>query len=203
VDQTVAGIVEQKLRELYAPAAGRNHATAQTRFNDAAESFVSAANTVDVEAPATDIVNAPDDQRQAWTAAEQLAAALDTALPILTVAAQLANAHIDDNDGSALTLCVSPLDMGRRALWQAWETTDGRTRRWGALAKLGAKIRAANLSDIVAYRRPQPIETRLQPVPGQYGIYDNITVDPEAPGYQPAEPEQVMIPGKRLTSRWV
>jgi hypothetical protein len=71
-------------------------------------------------------------------------------VPILTVAAQLANAHVDDGDGSALTLCVSPLDMGRRALWQAWETTEGRCGRWGALHKLGAKIRAANLSDIVA-----------------------------------------------------
>jgi hypothetical protein len=200
VDNAVAHAVEARLLDLYRPAAHANFEKAGTRFTDAATAFTDAANVIDPDAPATDIVGAPDDQRAAWSAAEALAAQLDATMPILTVAAELAGTHIDNEDGSLLTLCVSPIDMGRRALWEAWVTKDGRCGRWSALHRIGAHIRAANLEDAQPYRQPRDIEYRQRQIAGApRGYYETIVVDPEEPGYQPEQPELGMIPGRMLS----
>jgi hypothetical protein len=104
--------------------------------------------------------------------------------------------------GSLLVMCVDTTDMHKRALWAAWETKDGRCARWAALTKINARIRAADLTDITAYDRPREIETRLTPVPGQFGIYTETQHDPEDPNYRPAEPVPMgMVPGKRMWAR--
>jgi hypothetical protein len=166
VDQRVAAAIESALAELYKPCAERNYQTAQARFDAAAQAFTEAASAVDVQADAADIVNAPDEQRAAWTAAEALAGQIDAALPVLTVAAQLAGIAVDAETGSLLAMCVDTTDLHRRALWAAWESQDARCGRWAALVKLGARIRAADLTDIAAYDRPRDIEYRLEPEPG-------------------------------------
>jgi hypothetical protein len=181
--------------------AERNYATAQSRFDAIAADFVAAANTVEVEADAASLYTAGDEQRTAWTRAATLATQLDATLPVLVLAAELAGVHPNNEDRSLLTLAVSPVDMGRRELWAAWETTDGRTHRWGALHRLGATIRAAALGDAVPYRRPRELEHRLTPT-NRYGVYETTIHDPESPGYQPpAEPERAMIPGGRVFIR--
>jgi hypothetical protein len=202
VDNTVSQAIEARLRELYQPHAERNHATAQARFDAiAAELSAAAATGVDLETTdATTVAAMTDEQRAAWASAPTVASQLDSALAVLVITAALAGVTADMESGSLITLAVSPVDMGRRELWAAWEDT-GRCGRWSALAKLGAKIRAADLPDVVAYRRPKELEHRLVPT-SETGIYDSVIVDPEAPGYQPPEQlEQAMIPGRRLTSR--
>jgi hypothetical protein len=201
VDNAVAHAVEQKLRELYAPAAETNYTKAAERFNAVAASFADAAHIIDPDTAPAEVVNAPDDQRQAWSAAEALAAQLDAAMPVLVVAAELAGAHIDNEDGTLLTLCVDPTDQRRRELWQAWLTKDGRCGRWAALTKRDANVRAAaDLADITPYRQPEPIRyEQRQIVDAPRGYYETIMVDPEEPGYQPEQPELGMIPGRMLS----
>jgi hypothetical protein len=147
-----------------------------------------------------------DDQRAAWSAAEQLVAQLDATVPVLTVAAELAGVTVDNETGSLLALCVDTTDQPKRALWAAWETKDGRCGRWAALVRLGARIRAADLTDIAPYDRPREIETRLEPEPGApHGYYREVAWDPEKPespdNRPPAEPERAMIPGRRMVTR--
>jgi hypothetical protein len=200
IDQAVAAAVEQRLRELYAPAAAGNYDKAAARFDTAAAAFTAAATTTDVEADAAEMVKAPDDQRDAWLEAERYAAELDSLVPLLTVAAQLAGVDVNPDDGTELTMCANPTDAHRRPLWTAWSDKQGRTGRWGQLAKIGAQIRSGSLGDITPYRRPRDIETRQVPVPGQVGIYQFVTFDPET-DEPPAEPEKVMIPGTRFGGR--
>jgi hypothetical protein len=199
--RTLAAAIEKRLVELYRPHAKTNYGKAAARFNDAAQAFTNAAHITDPEQAAADVITGDTEAREAWIAAEQFAAQLDAAVPILTVAAELAGAHIDNETGTLLTSCVDPTDQHRRELWEAWTAQDGRCGRWAALVALGARIRAAaDLADITPHRQPQPIEYRTVPEPGApRGFYQTVAHDPETPGYRPAEPEQVMIPGKMLT----
>jgi hypothetical protein len=206
VDQEVAGIVEAKLLELYKPHAATAFKAAATRFNEAAAAFIAAAHAVNIEADAADMVAADDEARTAWVSAPQYAAQLDSLVPLLTVTAQLAGVDITEVHGQMLTLCVDVAGMHRRELWQAWDEKGGRTRRWGALTRLGARIRGADLSDVVAYRRAHEVQTRLEPQPGQpRGVYETVVYDPELPpsstNRPPTEPEKGLIPGKRLIAR--
>jgi hypothetical protein len=201
VDNRVAAAVEARLLELYRPHAQRNYHSAQTRFNEAAQVFTAAAHTVDIQAEPVDMVTAEHEQREAWVAAEALAAKLDAAVPTLSVAAELAGARVDDETGSLLAMCVDTADQSRRALWAAWEAKDGRCGRWAALVATGATLRAADLADIAAYDRPRPLEHRMVPT-REHGIYEERVFDPESPDYQPPDAPQLgMIPGRRMVTR--
>jgi hypothetical protein len=208
VDGVVAGAVEQKLRALYAGAAQDIYTKAAARYNEAAAAFTEAAGTVDVETTdANDVANMADDQRQAWAQAPTLTTQIDTTLPVLVTAAQLAGATVDNETGSLLALCVDTTNQPKRALWTAWDCKDGgRCGKWAALVKLGATIRAADLTDIGPYERPRDVEYRLEPQPGgPHGTYRTVAYDPELPvspdNRPPAEPEKAMIPGRRMVTR--
>ena len=76
----------------------------------------------------------------------------------LSAAASLAGVPIDQEHLIALT--VDTDGIHRRKVWSAWERTDGRTSRWGALIGIGAVLRAAALDGLQPYRRPRPMEVR-------------------------------------------
>jgi hypothetical protein len=207
VDQRVAAAVEARLLELYRPHAETNYGKAAARFNDAAAAFTDTATAVDIDTTDANTVAAmPDDQRAAWSAAEQLCARLDAAVPTLTVAAELAGVTVDNETGSLLAMCVDTAGMRKRELWRAWDTKDGRCGRFGALVKLGAIIRAANLENIAPYERPRDVQYWREPEPGApVGIYREVAWDPELPtgpdNRPPSQPEQTMIPGRRMFTR--
>jgi hypothetical protein len=200
VDQRVAAAIEARLAELYRPHAEHAYRTAQSRFDAIASDFAAAARVTDVEITDAESVAAmDDDQRQAWTAAAALAAKLDTALSLLTVAAQLAGADVNNETGSVISLCVDTTTAAKRDCWSAWDTKTGRTGRWGQLVKTGAQIRAATLETVQPYPRPRDIEYRQEPIPGApRGYYQTVAYDPEL-GERPPEPEKAMIPGRMLT----
>jgi hypothetical protein len=107
VDNAVAYAVEARLADLYAPAAPHNYDLAAGRFNDAAQVFTSTAGVIDPDTDAAAVVGAPDDQQAAWQAVDALAGQLDAALPILTVAAQLAGISVDADDGRVVPLSAA------------------------------------------------------------------------------------------------
>lgn len=196
VDNAVSAAVERRLLELYRPSARSNYEKAADRFDSAASEFAAAATVIDAEAPAATVVNASDDERAAWSTAERAAAELDAVLPTLVAASELANIHITAQDGTVLMLCVDPGNLHRRRLWQAFETRDGRTRRWGALAKIGATIRACALDDIKPYAQPRPLERRVEKIPGGERVF---WTDPESDDYIPPRPPAVgMISGRMV-----
>ena len=208
VDQHVYGVIEAKLRALWATHAKTAYQAAANAFTDAAHAFTAAAHATNVDTTdAAVVAHMSTEQTAAWAAAPTLAAQLDAALPVLVTAAQLAGKTVDDETGGTLALCVDTTNADKRALWAAWETETGRCGRWAALTARGegsppATIRALeDLDTFAPYPRPRPLEVRREPEPGAPpGFYRDVVHDPEAPGYQPPdEPQRTMIPGKRLT----
>lgn len=174
VNERVRSAVLQKLQELYAPAAQRNYRNAAARYDDAAKRFTDLAKAIDVEADAGALLSADGRQRQAWFDAPAAAAGLEEALrPVLTAAA-LCGLRPDVGYLTAATdvatteiqiaLAADPGRAHRRKVWLAWLKTDGRTGRWGALAALGVKLRAAgDPTRVDPYRRPEPMVTCKTP----------------------------------------
>lgn len=62
-------------------------------------------------------------------------------------------------------------------------------RTVGALAALGARIRAADPDGFTPYREPKPLIRRQFPVggPDSRGIYKTVVTDPEDEDYVPPE----------------
>lgn len=201
VHNPAGAAVENKLIDLYAPHAKKNYDQAASQFDSVAADFAAAAAAVDVEADPASMVTAPDDARAAWVAAEQHAARLDALLPVLVAAAELADLRINAQDGSLLALCADPGKLHRRRVWECWQSETGRTRRWGALVKLGARLRACDLDQHKPYEPPKPLERRQIPHPREHGIYREIVVDPEDADYQPAEPAPMGMVHGRMVAR--
>ncbi|OBG51837.1 hypothetical protein A5704_00915 [Mycobacterium sp. E735] len=200
VDNRVAAAVERRLRELYRPSARTNYEQAAARFNSVASDFATAAAVTDVEVPAADVVNASDDQRSAWTAAEQHAIKLDTLVPVLAAAAELAGVGVN-GDTALLPLCCDPADKHRRRVWEAWIHEGGRCRRWSALHRLGVVIRAANLDTFARYDEPLPYETRTEQVAGALpGTMRTTRLDPHDESYTPPKPPQKKMIGGRMAA---
>ena len=145
------------------------------------------------------MVNATDEARSAWSEAEALAAQLDAALPLLVVAAQLAGVRCTDT--AVLPLACDPANLHRRRVWEAWTTEAGRTRRWGALHKLGCSLRACPADEHQPYRMPETLEYRQTPITGApAGNYRTTVHDPEDPGYKPAPTPQKGLIGGSMTA---
>ncbi len=194
VDNRVGAAVEFRLIETYAAAAAGNYAKAANQFDALAKQFTDAAAVVDPETDAAVMarVDVPDAQRRAWGDAERFSYELDVALTTLVCAAELAGLRVGrERDEHLLALAVDAGSLHRRKVWAGWETTTGRTRRWGALVKLGATIRAYRpLENLEKYRRPRPLEHRQEQQPGApRGYVVNVTVDPEDADYKP-NPQQ-------------
>jgi hypothetical protein len=158
VTAAVKAAVLIQLREYYAPHAVANYASAADYFDGLAQKFTDAADLVDPESDPAMMVDEVEKARKAWTTAEQLAHRLTAALDGLSAAASLAGTPIDQEHLIALT--VDTDGIHRRKVWSAWERTDGRTSRWGALIGIGAVLRTAALDGLQPYRRPRPMEVR-------------------------------------------
>ena len=129
---------------------------------------MSDADLVMVPVPGTDV-------RRAWSSAEQLAHRLTAALDGLSAAASLAGVNTSAPE-HLLALCVDTTGCHRRRVWEAWETTTGRTTRWGALLALVATLRAAPLEPRPPAARPRPM--RIKQIATGMGVRQ-IMVDPE------------------------
>ncbi|MFC8039614.1 hypothetical protein ACFUOZ_09690 [Paenarthrobacter sp. NPDC057355] len=180
--QTV-GDVRIKVSEQVYPAlhneakktAMANYNTLRARFNETAAKLTAALGTVDPDARPEDLMTAPAKARQAWADAPIHAAELNAQINALKTAAKLAGATIPNNDAH-LALTTNPGSIHRRRVWEAWETTEGRTGRWGALLKIGVKLGAPDLDKYSFYRRPMELETKYRQ--GFRGSIPYI-VDPE------------------------
>ena len=74
-------------------------------------------------------------------------------------------------------LVVDPADFHRRRVYEAWREEGNRTSRWGALVKLGARIRACPLEEFVPCRQPKPME--FKQLRSRIGVRQ-VLVDPES-----------------------
>lgn len=166
------------LRELYEQVATPNYKTLAEQFNATATAFTKAVHTIDPDLSAEQMVTEPDKARKAWTDAGILAVELDQQLPALQAAATLAGLRVHDTD-ALLPLTVDTTGHHRRRIWEAWESNTGRTGKWGAIARLGATIRAAHLDTYTPYRRPAPIEVKYVRGTGPYAGSVRVEHDPE------------------------
>ncbi|EHK82123.1 hypothetical protein [Rhodococcus pyridinivorans] len=166
------------LRNAYEPVADANYRTLADTFTATATAFTKAVNAADPDLPAEQMVTQSEKARKAWTDAAIHAAELDQQLTALRAAAVLAGLRAHDND-ALLPLTVDTTGHHRRRLWEAWETNTGRTGKWGALARLGATIRAAHPDTFKPYRRPAPIEVKYMRGEGRYAGSVRVEIDPE------------------------
>jgi hypothetical protein len=176
VTNDVKAHITRRLFDVYAPCAETNYAKAAQTFDHWCAVFTAACNAVDPESPAESIVALDDDQRHAWTVAQEAKFQLSGSLEVLKAAAKLCGHDAAGSREYGPPLACDTSGHHRRRLWEAWDSTEGRTGRWGALHAMGVTIRAANLDAIEPYRLPQPMEERWKKV----GVgHQRVMVDPE------------------------
>jgi hypothetical protein len=180
--------VYPRLIAAYSEVARSNYARVAKEFDAAATEFTAAAKRCDPEASSDSIVGQPDPVRKGWLDSTVCATKLEQLVPILRAAAELCGVSTAD-DTALLPLLVDPTGCHRRRLWEAWQAAGERTGRWGALAGLGARIRACPLEDFEPYRTPKPLIRKRCPVdgPDSKGIYRPVITDPEDEDYTPPE----------------
>lgn len=205
--------MHRAIRAAYAPHAVTIYESVAAKFDAAATRLTAAVAVVDVEAPAADLIDGTDKQRKAWKDAAVATAELNRLLVGLKAAAVLAEV-CDDTADNLLPLTVHTGELHRRDIWAAWEldeheaaaakaarsdtaftvprdVTVSRTGRWGALLRLGAKVRACPPDSFAPYRRPKPMVERI--VDGT-----RVLLDPESPDYQPPLPPKFAPPPARV-----
>jgi hypothetical protein len=155
VNNNVQGAVLARLRGIYSPHAKGNYQQLADQFTTTADRLTDAMTVCDPDASPEDIVNATAKVRTAWSEAQQLALQLTAQMPALHAAANLAGITVNTPE-QLLALVVHADGAHRRRVWEAWDTTDGRTGRWGARIRLGSTIRAANLDHLEPTRNPDP-----------------------------------------------
>ncbi|KUI42315.1 hypothetical protein AU197_14470 [Mycobacterium sp. IS-1590] len=185
VTASVRAAVLARLRDIYAPHAQPNYQQLAESFTNTATKLAAAMRVIDPDTEPDQIVTADSKCRTAWSDAQQLAAQLNATLPALVAAATLAGIRAN-TDEVLIPLTADTSGLHRRQVWEAWNTTDGRTGRWGALIRLGATIRAADLDNITAYRKAKPLEERHQEV-GR-GQWRRTVIDPEDSESSEAQP---------------
>jgi len=163
------------LRAAYEPVADANYRTLADKFTATAAAFTKAVSAADPDLPAEQMVTQSEKARKAWTDAAIHAVELDQQLTALRAAAVLAGLRAHDND-ALLPLTCDTTGLHRRRVWEAWETTTGRTGKWGALVAAGVTIRAADIDEYEHYRRPAPLEVKY--VRDTYG-HRPVQIDPE------------------------
>ena len=159
VEASVKTAVLARLRDIYAPVARPNYERLAAGFDETAHKFTAAAAVIDPEESAEALVHAPEKLRKSWSAAEQLAHQLSEQSTGLAAAANLCGIPTAAQE-ALIALTVDAAGLHRRRVWEAWNTTGTRTKRWGALVALGARIRAADLDGFEPYRQPMPMETK-------------------------------------------
>ena len=176
INHAVKSGVYVELVNLYSPAAKSNYRKVAAQFDDAATKFTAAADVVNPEALAESMVTESQAQRTAWSQAPLHAGKLDALMPALIAAAELCGPSIVRDERMQLPLVVDDRGVHRRKLWEAWDYKDARCGRWSAILAVGAAIRAADLSSLHAYRRPKPLEQKIEQ---RGGLTITTTIDPE------------------------
>jgi hypothetical protein len=165
----VNAAVHGALERSYRPVAGKHYQALRRKFDELAGRFAKCAAAVDVELPGDDTPYLTEAARDSWVSAPALAGHLDDLTYPLACAAALAGgpAELVTLDEVRITYEL-PLvaDLGRlhrRLVYEAVES-DGRTRQWGPLVKLGARLRAhPHPEQLEPYRRPEPVAVELGP----------------------------------------
>ena len=186
INSRVIAAVETRLFEVYAEHAQNNYRQTAGMFDAAATAFTKAANIVDPEKPAADMVNAAEDQRVAWLAAEQYAHRLETLVPVLHLPPNSRNVRVDTT-AAIIALSCDPGTCHRRRVWEAWQTKETRCGRWSALHALGVTLRpfpSDQLSSFTPYHEPRALEVEVEQV--DIGVSRRHVRDPEDQNYQPA-----------------
>jgi hypothetical protein len=196
----VRAAVLPKLIQLYSEAAADSYGKVAAAFDAAATKFAAAAKQCDPEASSDAIVGQPDSVRQGWLDSAKHAAELNRIMPVLQDAAELAGVYTGD-DTALLPLLVDTAGLHRRRVWESWRNSGERCGRWGALAALGARIRACPLKGFEPYRTPKPLIRKQFQLggPNSRGMYRTVVTDPEDPDYVP-EAEQPK-PRRRALAR--
>jgi hypothetical protein len=128
---------------------------------------------VDGEAAAEAVVTAAEAERTAWASLPALAAQSDTLVGGLRATAALVGVSTKEQ-GQLLSLCVDASGVHRRQVWAAWCSSSGtRASRWGALVRLGCRVRAHDLVGFEKYAMAQPMQEKT----GRHG--ELVLVDPE------------------------
>lgn len=179
VNNELAARIFPALTAEYAKTAHANYNTLADTFNATAKTFTKAADTIDPETPAEQLIHATEAKRRAWSDAGVAALELTAQMPALMEAARLSGKPVNRTD-DALGLTVQTGTHHRRRVWEAWANTTGRTGRWGALHTLGATIEATPLDEYTRYREARPIETRYER--SGYG-HRPVQIDPEDTEY--------------------
>ncbi len=176
VEHAVKRAVLAKLVDIYQPVALPNYQRLATEFDGIARAFAAAANTIDPETPADHLVHAQEKIRKAWSAAEQHAHQLTEMMTRLAAGANLCGVADTEKGETLIPLTLDTTGCHRRRTWEAWRVMSGRTGRWGAVLKLGAAIRAADLDGLEPYRLPKPME--IKQIPHGIGVRQ-VSHDPE------------------------
>ncbi|MEE2529149.1 hypothetical protein V1639_08915 [Pseudarthrobacter sp. J75] len=180
VSNVVAGQVFEALRTEYAPVAAANYERIRKAFNETAGRFIKAVEIVHPDAAPEQLMSATAPIRSAWADAPMLALELDAQAVVLAEAANLAGYRTGQKQHS-IGLTVNTDGLHRRRVYEAWDTSTGRTRRWGALLDLGATIEAPALDEYEAYREPADILIKQE----RHGIgWVNVEIDPEDTEYE-------------------
>jgi hypothetical protein len=175
VNRAVADVILHKLLELWAPFAPKAYRSVADRFDAVAKLFHCAVALCDPDANAEQVIEADDQPlRAAWVQAATHAAELDAIIGTLRCAAELAGVNLKD-EAMKVALVIDGQGAHRRRVWEGWRIKDGRTRRWGAIAKTGAVIRAADLDGLEPYRQPPPLQQKVENI---NGMVVTTTVDP-------------------------
>ncbi|HYB34400.1 MAG TPA: hypothetical protein VEF72_00395 [Mycobacterium sp.] len=191
----VRDAILQRMQEVYRPVATEQYGKVVDVFDSAANKFTAAAQVINPETPAAEMVGASDELRRNWLDADILARQLTTLIGPLHAAARLTGTVPESagrdgggKDAVLLPLVCDPGELHRRRVWEAWEAK-GRCGRWSALVAHGVRLRgwpADQLEAFGPYRPAKPLEERYEPV--ALGISERHLVDPEDPSYQEPEP---------------
>ncbi len=187
IHTSVSAAVRHRHVAQYSKVAAANYLTLAARFDGIAEKFTAAVAVVNPESDPAGMVTADAKSRTAWSEAALLGNDLDSLIPALLAAATLAGTTVHPRDG-LLPLTVDPTGLHVRRVWESWVKQDGRTGRWGALAAMGARLRACRLDEFQPYPEPKPLEHRTEQIArGQTRV---VTYDPHDADYRvaPIEP---------------
>lgn len=159
--------VSQRILEDYRTQCGAtNYAAVAATFNKTAATFTDCYRTVDIEADPESLLDADAKVRKSWQTAALMAAELNRLITPLKAAAELAGARNID----VVALCVDTDGCDRHAIREAWDTdereriakskvahgsgftitvTTTRCGRWTNLLRADARIRAAELHELI------------------------------------------------------
>jgi hypothetical protein len=200
VQGAVVSAVHAAMLEAWSVCADNAYRQIAVEFNAAADLFVAAAQVANPAAAATDMVAADEPVRQSWLTCAVQSARLDELVLPLCYSAELTGLRItaadeqlaelwwqaDVADEAVIPLICDTGSLHRRKVWEAYESTTGRTGRWGFLTSIGATIRAPlSLDGFERYRRPKPIIHRQRQILGApLGYIENVAQDPEDANYR-------------------